>query len=347
MSAAASGQSESTGTAPNSAERLDAYLCERFGSDDAPPLVTALAGDASTREYYRISRGSEAWVAALYPEGFDPSRSSYLAVQGLLASWGLPVPAVLHCDGTRGIVLIEDLGDCTLQQRLAAVTSTERDVLYRQAIQDLARMQQAAARSAQSGACFELAFDVEKLTWELDFFLKHFLEGWRGCRLSAADREALSRDFGWLCREMAAWPRVLCHRDFHSRNLMWRSGQLFWIDFQDARMGPVTYDVASLLRDSYVDLDESLVATLLDELRLAVAPEESARSFERRFELTCIQRNLKALGTFGYQAAVRGKTDYLESVPRTLAHVRRNLERHETLAGAAAVLARHLHEWRL
>jgi aminoglycoside/choline kinase family phosphotransferase len=331
---------------PDGVERLKAYLRARFGEGAATLRVTALAGDASTREYFRIRQGNGSWVAALYPDSFEPEESSYLTVHRLLAGWQLPVPEVLDCDGGRGVVLLADLGDCTLQRRLAVAAGPERDALYRLAIDSLVRMQRAAARSPQGDTCFALAFDVEKLAWELDFFVKHFLIAWRACQLSDANRRALADDFDWLCREIAAWPRVLCHRDFHSRNLMWQAGRLFWIDFQDARMGPVTYDIASLLRDSYVDLDEELVATLLDEFRLAIAPAESSGSFEQRFELTCIQRNLKALGTFGYQAAVRGRREYLEFVPRTLAHVRKNLRRHQRLAGAAAVLGRHLEECR-
>ena len=326
--------------------RLETYLRARFGSDRPAVAVTALAGDASTRKYYRIQQARESWVAALYPEGFIPEQSTYLTLRSLLAEWGLPVPAVVDCDGARGVVLLEDLGDCTLQQRVAVATRAEREDLYRHAIADLVRMQRAADSGTRRAACFDLAFDVEKLSWELDFFVEHFMQGWRGRRLSEEERSALAQGFDGLSREIAAWPRVLCHRDYHSRNLMWRAGRLYWVDFQDARMGPVTYDVASLLRDSYVDLDEEMEGKLIEEFRQAVAPTESPGSFERRFELTCLQRNLKALGTFGYQAVVRGKREYLEFVPRTLAHVRRNLWRHGTLGNAAPVLARHIEECR-
>jgi hypothetical protein len=120
--------------------------------------------------------------------------------------------------------------------------------------------------------------------------------------------------------------------------------QLYWIDFQDARMGPATYDLASLLRDSYVDLDEEFVAQRLEEFRQRALPGESRDVLRRRFVLMSVQRNLKALGTFGYMRHVRGSQVYLPYVPRTLAHARRNLARHPELEALRRVLARHLKE---
>ncbi len=92
--------------------------------------------------------------------------------------------------------------------------------------------------------------------WELNFFVKHFLEAYRGVTLSTAAREALIEEWQTIAGELASDPRVLCHRDYHSRNLMLHDRRLCIIDFQDARMGPDTYDLASLLRDSYVDLPD-------------------------------------------------------------------------------------------
>jgi hypothetical protein len=144
--------------------------------------------------------------------------------------------------------------------------------------------------------------------------------------------------------EIASWPRVLCHRDYHSRNLMLHQGALHWIDFQDARMGPATYDLASLLRDSYVDVPEPLVADLAEEFRQKALPGEPREVFLRRFGLMSVQRNLKALGTFGYMASVRGNPVYLPYIPRTLASARRNLARHPELASLWEALAGHIEE---
>ena len=156
--------------------------------------------------------------------------------------------------------------------------------------------------------------------------------------------EDLSDGFHRLCAEISSWPRVLTHRDFHSRNLMSYRGQLYWIDFQDARMGPPHYDLASLLRDSYVDLDEDFVAERAEEFRQRAVPGEARDTFQRRFELMSIQRNLKALGTFGYQGTVKQSRVYLPYIPRTLANARRNLARYPEFSGLRRALARHLEE---
>jgi hypothetical protein len=326
------------GLDPRVAEFLAARLM-------APPQeVAPLSGDASTRRYFRVGRDGATAVLALYPEPFDIAQLPFALVHALLAAWGLPVPAILGGDGARGVLLQEDLGDTTLQEALRTGTAAETLDLYREALDQLVRLQAQSARGPHQAACFEVAFDIEKLAWELHYFEKHFLEGHRGCSLSVQDRSTLAEAFHRISEEIASWPRVLCHRDFHSRNLMLHRGTLYWIDFQDARMGPATYDLASLLRDSYVDLPEDLVADLLEAFRQKAAPGEARDTFLRRFELTCVQRNLKALGTFGYMATVRGNDVYLPYIPRTLAHARRNLARHPELSALRGVLAHHIEE---
>ncbi len=324
--------------------RVEAFLGERFGSRAAALRVSALAGDASTRRYFRVQDDAGTSVLALYPEAFDATASPFVVVRDLFASFGLPVPRILDHDADRGILLLEDLGDTTLQEALQTASPERRSDFYREALAQLAQLQAEAARADQRAACFRIAFDIEKLSWELHYFLKHFVEGLRGADLSVEDRSTLSEAFHRLCEEIASWPRVLTHRDFHSRNLMLHRGGLHWIDFQDARMGPATYDLVSLLRDSYVALPEAFVAERLEEFRQKAAPGEARETFERRFDLMSVQRNLKALGTFGYMATVRGNEVYLPYIPVTLAHARRNLERHPELAPLRRVLARHIEE---
>jgi aminoglycoside/choline kinase family phosphotransferase len=173
---------------------------------------------------------------------------------------------------------------------------------------------------------YAIAFDVEKLTWELAFFEKHFLEAYRGVVIPAPIRQALAEEFGALVEQLAAEPRVLCHRDYHSRNLMYHLDRLYVIDFQDARMGPDTYDLVSLLRDSYVDLPEHTVSELIAYFLALKGRTGSEREFRERFDRMALQRNLKALGTFGYQTTTRRNPVYIQYIPRTLRYVRDNLE---------------------
>jgi hypothetical protein len=324
--------------------RVAEYLVERCETEYRRPMIAALSGDASTRRYYRITDQRGSSVLALYPEPFEPEEMPFLSVRTLMAGWGLPVPDVLDCDGSRGIVLLEDLGDLTLQEVLPAVADGDRDELYHEAVDQLVQLQREASCGPHRAACFQIAFDIEKLSWELHYFLKHFVEGHRGAQLTVEDRATFAEAFHRLAEEVASWPRVFCHRDYHSRNLMLHRDRLYWIDFQDARMGPVTYDLASLLRDSYVQLPDDLVTELTEEFRQKAVPGEARETFLRRFELVSVQRTLKALGTFGYMATVRGTDVYLRYIPRTLANVRRNLSRHPELTALRRVLGRHVEE---
>jgi aminoglycoside/choline kinase family phosphotransferase len=187
---------------------------------------------------------------------------------------------------------------------------------------------------------------VEKLTWEMDFFIKHFLEAYRGVVLSDAARAALRAEFADLVGALAEEPRVLCHRDYHSRNLMLHGEQLFIIDFQDARMGPDTYDLASLLRDSYVDLPEQTVEDLIAYFLALKGQTGEADEFRHRFNTMALQRNLKALGTFGYQTTARRNPVYIQYIPRTLRYVRNNLDNLPQFDRLADILATHVEEFR-
>jgi N-acetylmuramate 1-kinase len=326
--------------------RITSFLADRFGRQAGDVRVRALSGDASTRRYYRLDGPPATSILALHVEPFEPDQLPFVAMRNLMASWGIPVPGVLAQDGPRGILLLEDLGDVTLQEALRGASAADREDAYRTAVDQVVTLQREASRGPQRAACFQIAFDIEKLAWELHYFLKHFLEGHRGANLSVEDRAVLSESFHRLSEEIASWPRVLCHRDYHSRNLMVHGERLVWIDFQDARMGPATYDLVSLLRDSYVDVEEEFLEERSEEFRQKALPGEHREVFRRRFDLMSVQRNLKALGTFGYQASVKGNRVYLPYIPRTLASARRNLSRYPELGPLWRVLANHIKELR-
>jgi N-acetylmuramate 1-kinase len=219
--------------------------------------------------------------------------------------------------------------------------------LYRQAVNLIATLQKRGDELASPAYLpYGIAFDVEKFTWELDFFLKHFVEGYRGAKLTDAGRQAIRGEFSPIIAELAGERRVLCHRDYHSRNLMLHEGRLYVIDFQDARMGPDTYDLVSLLRDSYVDLAPVAVDELIAYfLALKGNPSEEA-AFRARFDLMALQRNLKALGTFGYQTGARQNPVYIQYIPRTIKYVRQNLTKYPRFGRLRELLAPHIEELR-
>jgi aminoglycoside/choline kinase family phosphotransferase len=324
--------------------RIDQYLSES-GLAARTSRVVPLTGDASTRRYFRvIPSDGPSIVLALHDGAIDVATLPFVAVARLLSRMPLPVPDILgHADGL-GILALEDLGDVTLQSHVGAGTPTEHEALYRQAIAFVGVMQQRGAELlTPSDGPSHLAFDVEKLTWEMDYFAKHFVEGYRGAVLSPAERSELSQECAAIVEEIAGEPRVLCHRDYHSRNLMVHGGQLYVIDFQDARMGPDTYDLASLLRDSYVDITDRELDGFLAYF-LAVQGTTDPVAFRRRFDLMAVQRNLKALGTFGYQAAARRNPIYIQYMPRTLKYVRDNFEKYPRFDRLRDLLATHIDE---
>jgi hypothetical protein len=325
--------------------RVEAYLDQQELTPDVQRVV-ALTGDASDRRYFRVHLAERpSIVLALHAGPIDVDTLPFVSVARLMRAVPLPVPEILHASNELGVLGLEDLGDVTLQAHLGVASRAEHAALYRQAVGFIALLQQRGAELASPEyPPYAVAFDAEKLTWELEFFVKHYLTAYRGLSLGEAHREALLAEWAKIVGELANEPRVLCHRDYHSRNLMLHGESLYIIDFQDARMGPDTYDLASLLRDSYVDLTPSQVDELIAYfMALSRSPGQSmsdeGSTFRSRFDLMALQRNLKALGTFGFQTT-RGNPVYIQYMPRALSYVKATLSRyprfgrlHDLLAG--------------
>src|SRR5437773_6492125 len=326
-------------------EKIDGYLT-RSGLASRSPRVVPLTGDASDRRYFRVMLpDSGSIVLSLHASPFEFEKLPFVNVARLLAEMPVPIPTVLGHADDLGILALADLGDVTLQAHLGAASAAEHAALYRQAVALIATLQRRGAELASPAYLpYSVAFDVEKLTWELDFFIKHFIEAYRGVVISPPVKDELRREFAVVIESLASEPRVLCHRDYHSRNLMLHDGELYIIDFQDARMGPDTYDLVSLLRDSYVDLPEQTVSELLAYF-LALSGRTEEREFRQRFDVMALQRNLKALGTFGYQTTARRNPVYIQYIPRTLRYVKSNLAlpRFDRLRD---LLAAHVEEFR-
>jgi aminoglycoside/choline kinase family phosphotransferase len=328
--------------------RIDGYLRES-GLAARHPRIVPLTGDASDRRYYRvITDDTESIVLALHAEPITFRTLPFANVAELFARIPLPAPRILGHSDEAGIVALQDLGDVSLQAHLGAAPATEHAALYREAVALIELLQRRGAElSSPRFLPYQTAFDVEKLTWELNFFVRHFLQSYRGISLPESHQRALGEEWAALVDELASEPRVLCHRDYHSRNLMLHRGSLHVIDFQDARMGPDTYDLVSLLRDSYVDLSD---VALDDLIAYFVALRKSSirvpGDFRRRFDAMALQRNLKALGTFGFQTTARNNPVYIQYIPRTLRYVKTNLARYPRFARLRKLLAAHVEELR-
>ena len=330
--------------------RIDEFLAGS-GLDAGRTHVVPLTGDASDRRYFRLLRhDGPSQVIALHAGPIEFDALPFVNVARLLSAMPIPVPNILGHSDRLGIILLEDLGDVTLQAHLGAASQPEHAALYRQAVGFIDTLQRRGRELASPDYVpYGIAFDVENLTWELQFFAKHFLAAYRGAVLDEPARTALAQEFASIVEELAAEPRVLCHRDYHSRNLMLHESSLYVIDFQDARLGPDTYDLVSLLRDSYVDFTEQQVEELIAfflALRNSRLTPEEALEFRRRFDVMALQRNLKALGTFGFQATARSNPVYIQYIPRTLNYVRANLAKYDRFGRLRDLLASHLGELR-
>ena len=331
---------------PDANERVQRYLDQR-GLAARGARSLPLTSDASDRRYYRIlPPGERPFVLAVHANAFTYGALPFVNVAELLQQMPVPIPRIVDHVDELGILALEDLGDVTLQAHLGAPQAAHA-ALYRQAVSLIATLQKRGDELASpSYVPYGIAFDVEKFTWELDFFLKHFVEVYRGAKLTDAERQAIRDEFKPIITELAGERRVLCHRDYHSRNLMLHEGRLYVIDFQDARMGPDTYDLVSLLRDSYVDLtDRELDELIAYFLALKGSPSDET-AFRERFDLMALQRNLKALGTFGYQTGARQNPVYIQYIPRTIKYVRQNLTKYPRFSRLRELLAPHVEELR-
>jgi N-acetylmuramate 1-kinase len=302
-------------------------------------VVTRLTGDASTRSYFRAEAHGSSVIIALYPAPFDETERAvarlskaeagdpsarltfandpcaHIEVTRLLIAAGLPVPPVLATSGSDAAMLIEDVGDIKLQEWLGDRSDAEVAEAYSNALALVVRIQDATNQSWETDSiCSHLAFDEGKLRWELGFFFANYFNKYLRVKLDPPTSNAVHQDFKMICAELAARPQVLTHRDYHARNLMMRGGKMYIIDHQDARMGPASYDVASLLSDPYTTLSREVVLELIEWFIETKArskmPLPDVDEFRSELNLMTVQRMLKAMGTYASQAAL-GNSVYL------------------------------------
>ncbi len=308
-----------------------AFLTTALGSSDIS--VLQLAGDASSRRYYRIVVGDQSYVLMVWEPFKDDGRYPFLNVLSHFESHGVQVPKVIAKSAGLGLVLLEDLGDLTLERKFwENQNQSVAQPFYKQAIDELIKIHYLASRDhGGQNPCvaFNIAFDTEKLLWEMNYGREHLIEKFCGVKLSSPLRAELDRVFLDICEKLDHEEKLICHRDYHSRNLMVKFGKVRVIDFQDARMGPIQYDLVSLVHDSYVDLNDAARGQILDYY-IEQANEYrdqpiNRANFDKVFRLQMIQRCFKACGSFASFFNMREDRRYLKYLEPTVKKVSETL----------------------
>lgn len=326
---------------------LKTWLAKHHTSLSKTANIEQLPGDASSRRYFRIrSRNNSMILMKLEPFSEAGEQLPFLQVQKHLQKLNVNVPKIIDLDSKSGIILLSDLGDETLLKRLERV-SKKRDQLvwFKRAIDLLLDMQVKATRTSAPIDAYGLYFDEEKLMWEVNFTLAHFYKGYLARSIPEAELRVIEKYFQWICKRLSSQEWLFTHRDYHSRNVMVVGDELYMIDFQDARLGCPQYDLASLLRDSYYQLEEDVVYELVEyyfrKKQKLELKKNDLKDFNEVFDLMSIQRNFKAIGSFASFFVKRNDSRYLKFIGNTFENIRRNLLKFPELDELRCMLYRY------
>ncbi|MDZ4678622.1 MAG: phosphotransferase [Oligoflexia bacterium] len=305
------------------------FLSTSLKSKDV--VVQSLAGDASARRYYRAMLNEDSYVLMSWEPFTDVKNYPFLNVLEHFAKHDVHVPKVINVSKEEGFVLLEDLGDLTLERKFWESQNPIHALeFYQRSIDEIIKIHYpcTADRKPEYSA-FKIEFNTERLLWEINYAREHLLEKFLHLKFDDKQNAVLDKHFHAICEKIHQEPKFIAHRDYHSRNLMIKTGKMRVIDFQDARLGAVQYDLVSLLRDSYVDLNEEVAEGLLNyylEKRREFIPKPVDREhFDKIYDLQSIQRCLKACGSFASFFNTRNDTRYLKYIRSTLQRVRRAL----------------------
>lgn len=296
----------------------------------------SMQGDASTRQYFRVMTPSGSYVAMDAPP--PENCHAFVAIAEALSALGLHAPKIFAADSERGFLLLEDFGDTTYLSALNADHSLlNADELYQRALRALHVLQSCRKVTPHSLQPFGREWMEREWTWHQEWFLQKLLG------LSPLCGPAVNQCYEQLILSALSQPQVFMHRDFHAANLMvLPDSTVGLLDFQDAFIGPLTYDVASLLRDCYIDWPaEKVQEWAMYYANLHAVP---AAQFMRWFDWMGLQRHIKALMTFARKAVRDNEPRYLPFVPRTINYIVTVSARYPELAALNAFYGVTVHQ---
>jgi aminoglycoside/choline kinase family phosphotransferase len=303
-----------------------------------PVALQAMVNDASFRRYFRVYTHAGSYVAMDAPAPHE-NCESFVAIAKALHKLGLHTPEIIAANIEQGFLLLTDFGDITY---LSTLNQQNADELYRRALSALAVLQSCREVPGRIIPPFNRDFMWREWAWHKEWFMHKLL----GLSLGPVEKE-LDRSFALIVDAVAIQPQVFMHRDYHSANLMVLPSEkaVGILDFQDAFIGPITYDAVSLLRDCYIDWPNERVASWVIEYwrelnHLRALTDVSPEQFLRWFDWMGMQRHLKALLTFARKHERDQQSNYLKYIPRTLGYLLSVSERYPQFA----VLHDYLHK---
>lgn len=323
-----------------------------------PFTLTRLAGQASYREYFRLTfeNGATAILMKM-PVGVssiseEVTKSDkpidelpFINIQRYLKECELPVPEIFGYSADDGLLLLQDTGDRSLESLVQTANEQQTLFFYKKAIELLSDLQRKT--SAQACIAYARRFDESLLNWEFDHFREYGLEDRLNIKLSPEERFLFEKITRAITQKIVDMPQGFVHRDFQSRNLHLAEYQFWMIDFQDALTGPLVYDLTALLRDSYVVLSGENIQILLEEYTKKVDPlhpyHENLEKLKKDFDLMTIQRKLKDAGRFQYIHTVKKNSGFLKSVAPSLKYVKEALERQKEFGELMDLLEKYIH----
>ncbi len=295
-----------------------------------PATLRPASADASFRRYFRIDAAGGTRIIMDAPPEKENCRP-FVQIAGLMAQAGLHVPQVLDWNEAQGFMLLSDLGGQTMMQAIDKERAPANLPLYLRAVDALVAWQQASRADVLP------PYDTALLRRELELFPEWYLARHRAVTVEGKRRETLDRMFDLIIERNLAWPAVYVHRDFMPRNLMMPGDsaetRLGVLDFQDAVYGPITYDIASLMRDAFLSWEEDFVLDVTirywQQARKAGLPVgDDFGEFYRGVEWMGLQRHLKVAGIFARLTLRDGKPQYLADAPRFIAYIRATCARY-------------------
>ncbi len=318
------------------------YLSQQDNHFDRDALkINKLFGQASARQYFRVHTPQINYIVMKMPQGFSslaeeitkaktgaPQEFPFLNIHRYLMEHGINVPAILTLNDSEGLMLLEDLGDTSLEMLVKNKDHSYFMLYYKNVIQFLTHVQKQTQDIFEAESCLAKfrSFDVDLLTWEFLHFLEYGIEDRLKIKVSSQERLKFEKASQLIANVIAEMPQGFVHRDFQSRNIMFHNFDFYLIDFQDALIGPVLYDLVALLRDSDSSFNANQIEELLkhyhDNLQSNHPYFNKLDCLKRDFHLIALQRKLKDTGRFQFIDTVKGNPNFLVHVPLSLEYVK-------------------------